>query len=83
MAASTMAPMAMAITPKDMMFEVRPVPYIGMKERMTAMGMVTMGMVALGMCHRKMRITRLTMMSSSMRVCLSVSIDRWMRSERS
>ncbi len=56
---------------------------MGMNEISTAMGMVTMGMMALGMCHRKIRITRLTMTISSTSVCFSVSMERRISSERS
>ena len=38
MAASTMAPMAMAMPPSDMMLEVKPIIFIGMKEISTAIG---------------------------------------------
>ncbi len=83
MAASTMAPMAMAMPPSDMMFEVIPRAFMGMKEITIATGMVTMGMIALGMCHRKMRITRETMATSSITVRLRLSIDWRISSERS
>ena len=49
----------------------------------TAIGMVKIGMMALGMCQRKIRMTRLTMISSSASVCLSVSMERLISSERS
>ena len=53
MAASTIAPMAIAMPPSDMMFDVTPVPYIGMKDRMTAIGIVRIGMIALGTVPEK------------------------------
>ena len=37
----------------DMMFEVRPMKYIGMKASSTETGIVTIGMIADGMCQRK------------------------------
>src|SRR5438477_6037048 len=40
MAASTIAPMAMAIPPSDMMLEVRPRKYIGRNDRTMAIGSV-------------------------------------------
>ena len=83
MAASTMAPMAMAMPPSDMMFEVSPICFMGMKEMRMAIGMVMIGMAALGMCQRKMRITKATMASSSISVRLRLSMERRMRSERS
>ena len=83
MAASTIAPMAMAIPPRLMMFAVNPIKYIGMKERMIVIGMVIMGTRAEGMCQRKIMITMLTIMSSSINVLLRVSIDRSIKSARS
>ena len=65
MAASTMAPMAMAIPPSDMMLEVTPVIFMGMKAIRTVMGMVKIGIKALGICQRKIKITRLTIPISS------------------
>ena len=83
MAASTMAPMATAIPPSDMMFAVSPMARMGMNDSTTAMGMVKIGMMALGMCQRNTRMTRLTMRSSSQRVCVSVWMARVIRVERS
>ena len=56
---------------------------MGMKARSTEIGIVRMGTIAEGMCQRKSRMTRLTMIISRTSSCLSVSIDRWIRSERS
>src|SRR6266571_2577962 len=56
---------------------------MGMKARITVIGMVTMGIMALGKCHKKIMITRLTMTSSSMSVCFKLSTERSIRSERS
>ena len=78
-----MAPMATASPPSDMMLAVMPDIWMGMKANTIVIGMVMIGMIALGKCHRKIRITRLTMMSSSISVCLRLSIERSMRSERS
>ena len=64
-AASTIAPIAMAIPPRDMMFAVKPIACIGMNARTTAIGIVRIGMIALGGCQRKMRMTILTMSNSS------------------
>ena len=63
-----MAPMAMAIPPRDMMLAVIPMSRKGMKEMRMATGMVISGMRALGMCQRKSRITRATVTSTSMSV---------------
>src|ERR1022692_2718351 len=83
MAASTIAPTAIAIPPNDMMLDVRPIIFMGMNAMMTATGMVTIGMVALGMCQRKIMMTIATMISSSMRVCFRFSMDRRISSDRS
>src|SRR5262247_2656029 len=83
MAASTIAPIATAMPPSDMMLAVTRIMSMGMNERIIAMGMVMMGIRALGICQRKMRITTLTITISSVSVCRSVSIARTMRSERS
>ena len=66
MAASTMAPMAMAIPPSDMMLAVMPIIRKGMKESRTATGMVITGMMALGMCQRKRKTTSATVTMTSM-----------------
>ena len=75
--------MEMAIPASDMMLEVMPMKYMGMKARRTETGIVTIGMIDEGMCQRKIRITKLTMIisrsSSSLRFAMAFSI----RSERS
>ena len=83
MAASTIAPMAMAIPPRLMMFAVNPIKYMGMKERMIVIGMVMIGTRADGMCQRKIMITMLTMINSSTSVPLSVSMACSINSARS
>ena len=60
-----------------------PISCIGMKEIAMAIGIVMIGMMALGMCQRKIRMTRATMISSSISVCFRLSIERRIRSERS
>ena len=57
MAASTIAPTAIAMPPSDMMFELMPIARMGMNEMRIAIGIVRIGITALGMCHRKIRIT--------------------------
>ena len=54
-----------------------------MKARSTEIGMVTIGTMAEGMCQRKRRMTRQTMIISASSSCLSVSMARSIRSERS
>ena len=83
MAASTKAPTAMMIPPRDMMLAVTPIILNGMKEISTATGMVITGMMALGKCHRKIRITRETVISTSTRVDFMLPMARWIKSERS
>ena len=83
MAASTMAPMAMAMPPKDMIFEVRPSRYIGTKERMIAIGRVMMATSPERMCQRKTRQTNATTMLSSISFSRNVAIERLIRSLRS
>ncbi len=65
------------------MFEEIPSHHIGMKASSTETGIVTIGTMAEGMCQRNSRITRLTMAISSTSSCFSVSIARWISSERS
>jgi len=83
MAPSTSTPIEIAIPVIDMMFVVSPMKYMGMKARVTEIGIVRIGMMDDGMCHRKMRMTTLTMMISTVSSCLSVSMDRSISSERS
>ncbi len=76
MAASTIAPIAIAMPPSDMMFDVSPMAFIGMNEIMMAIGIVKTGMIALGKCHRKIRMISATMIISSISVWFRLSIDR-------
>ena len=78
-----MAPTAIAIPPSDMMFDVRPIIFMGMNAMITATGMVTIGMMALGMCQRKIMMTMATMINSSVSVCFKFSMDRRISSDRS
>ena len=83
MAASTIAPMAIAIPPSDMMFDDRPSMRMGMKAITMEIGMVNTGMMALGKCHRKIMITMETTIISSSRVCFRLSMERRINSDRS
>src|SRR3990172_8674935 len=83
MDASTIAPMAMAMPPSDIILAVSFIQYMGRKEMIITIGIVIIGIMALGMCQSKMRITRLTIAISSMSVPFSVSIERSIRSARS
>ena len=83
MAASAIAPMAMAMPPRDMMLAVIPIAFKGMKAIRTAMGIVMIGIKELGGCQRKMKMTSDTVMMISVRVDFTVLMALRMRSERS
>ena len=67
--ASTIAPMATAMPPSDMMFAVRCCSNIGMNARSTPTGSVRIGMSALRAWSRKTKMMTLTTIISSMSVC--------------
>ena len=73
----------MAMPPSDMMFAVSPMCFIGMNASRTAMGSSRAGTSVERKCSRKSRITRVTTISSSISVCLSVSMLARMSVERS
>jgi hypothetical protein len=81
--ASTIAPIATAIPPSDMMFAPSPCADIGRNARSTATGSVRIGTSALRAWRRKSRITALTTRISSTSVRWSVAIAASMSSERS
>ena len=83
MAASTSAPMAIAMPPSDMMFAVTPIMRKGRNEISTAIGMVSIGIRALGMCIRKTSTTSDTVAITSISVDFRLPIARRIRSERS
>ena len=56
-AASTIAPIAIAMPPSDMMFAVRCCAAIGMNASSTAIGSVRIGISALRTCSRKTKMT--------------------------
>ncbi len=66
-----------------MILELTPISRMGMNASTMAIGMVRTGMMALGKCQRKIRITSATMINSSISVCLRLSIERRISSERS
>ncbi len=82
-AESIIAPMAMAMPPSDMMFEVRFIHHIGMNERMIAIGRVMIATNAERTCQRKTTQTRATTMLSSINFSRSVEIARLIKSLRS
>ena len=59
------------------------IPYIGIKEIITAMTIVRIGTPALGKCQRKKSTTRLTTINSSVRASFRVSTERSINSPRS
>ncbi len=81
--ASTVAPMAMAMPPRLMIVEGMSSRYMGMKESATATGREMMGKSELRKWRRKRMITALTVIASSSRASLSVSMERWISPERS
>ena len=83
MAPSTSTPTEMAMPASDMMLTVTPSRRSGTNDSSTDSGMVTMGTTADGTCHRNKRMTRDTMIISSVSSWVSVSMARWMRPERS
>ena len=78
-----MAPMAMAMPPRLMMFELMPSACMTRKANSTPTGSIRIATSALRACSRKTTQTSPTITLSSSSVCLSVSIARWIRSERS
>ncbi len=81
--ASTMAPIAIAMPPSDMMLALSPCASIGTNASATATGSDSTGIMAVRRCHRNSTITRLTISSSSHSTCTSVCMARWISSERS
>ena len=81
--ASTIAPIATAMPPSDMMFALSPIRAIGMKASRTAIGRVRIGISALRKWNRKSTMTALTMSISCKSSRQSVCTARWISSERS
>ena len=73
--ASTMAPMATAMPPSDMMLAVSPWKNIGMNASSTPIGRVRIGTSALRTWSRNRKMMRLTTIISSISVRRSV-VDR-------
>ena len=82
-AESTIAPMAMAMPPNDMMFEVTFIHHIGMNERMIAIGRVMIATSEERTCQRKTMQTSATTMLSSINFSRNVAIARLIKSLRS
>jgi len=81
--ASTIAPIATASPPSDMMFAVSPWYDIGMKARSTPTGIIKMGMRALRTWRRKTKITNETISISSISARRSVVMAPSISSDRS
>ena len=82
-AASIMAPMAIAIPPRLMMSAPMPSPRMAMKAMRMPRGRVTRATRALRTCQRKRTVTSPTISDSSRSFVRRVSMARWIRSERS
>ena len=74
-AASTVAPIAMAMPPRLMIVDGMSSSTIGMNDSATLIGSDRIGSSELRKWSRNSMITRLTTIASSMSACLSVSID--------
>ena len=83
MTASTIAPMAMAMPPSDMMFELMPCPNITRNAINTATGKMMMATSALRRCNKKARQTSATTMLSSSSFSSSVLTARSISAVRS
>ena len=83
MTASTIAPMAIAMPPSDMMFELIPWPNMTRNEINTAIGRMRIATKALRRCSRNARQTSATTMLSSISFSSSVFTARSMRAVRS
>ncbi len=82
-AASIMAPIAMAIPPSDMMLAFMPSQRITASAASMPRGRVAMATRALRAWRRNTTHTSATIIDSSISVRHSVRIERWMRSDRS
>ena len=82
-AASIMAPMAIAMPPRLMMLELMPSRRMAMKAIKMPTGSIKMATNALRTCIRNTTQTTATISDSSISVRLSVSMARLMSSERS
>ena len=83
MAASIMAPMAMAMPPRLIRLEFMPSRCMAMKAIRMPTGSIRMATSALRRWSRKTKQTSATMSDSSASVRFSVSMARWISSDRS
>ena len=81
--ASTRTPIEIAIPPSDMMFAPRPCIFITMKEMRIETGIEKIATSAERKWKRKTMQTSATMIDSSIRVWVRVSIARWINAVRS
>ncbi len=82
-AASTSTPIEIAIPPSDMMLAPRPCILITMNAIRIETGIEKIATSAERKWKRNRMQTRATMIDSSIRVWVSVSIDRWISAVRS
>ena len=82
-AASIIAPMAMAIPPRLMMLEPMPSSFMARNAISIPTGSIRIATKALRTCSRKTMHTRATTRLSSNSVDFSVAMARWINSERS
>ena len=82
-AASIIAPMAMAMPPRLMMLEPMPNAFMAAKAIRMPTGSIRMATSALRTCSRKTMQTSATTMLSSVSVFFNVSMASWIRLERS
>ena len=82
-AASTMAPIAIAIPPKDMMLALTPCQFMTEKAARIPNGKLTMATSAERKWNRNSAQTNVTTMNSSISRSRKVATDRWISSERS
>ena len=74
-AASTMSPIAMMMPARDMMLALRPIKYIGIKARATAMGRVMAATSAERTWKRKRTIINTTVTMTRVRLLVSVRME--------
>ncbi|OQA48874.1 MAG: hypothetical protein BWY47_00872 [Bacteroidetes bacterium ADurb.Bin302] len=66
-----------------MILDVIFMKYIGIKAKITEIGIVIIGTKAEGICHKKINITILTTIISSRRASVNVAIDCLIKSDLS
>ncbi len=80
MDASTIAPIAIAIPPNDIILAETSIKYMRIKLIITAEGRAMMGTIALGICNRNIRIINATTIICIVNSFVRVLIDRLIKS---